>query len=228
MNGRTDFRLFRAGTNGSLSYSFGGVRMFCPRCGSQNPDSTKFCRQCGLPLAQLTGYVTSGGTGTLATPPPPMTPTQPTTPIPAQHIANLTEGMTPKQKMVLAILCFVFAVPLLNMLGLEPLAKIASVLMAPGILWSIFHFKAQARRLEQQQMQMQIQMQMPPYQAPYQVPYQALPQPQQPPVQPPVYYPAQQPMPQPVYQPPVAPPPSNPLGDTRGSVTEEDTRRLSG
>ena len=39
--------------------------MYCPRCGSPNPDATKFCRQCGLALTQLTGYVASGGTAVL-------------------------------------------------------------------------------------------------------------------------------------------------------------------
>ena len=37
--------------------------MYCPRCGSPNTDTIKFCRQCGLALQQVTGYVASGGTG---------------------------------------------------------------------------------------------------------------------------------------------------------------------
>src|SRR5262249_60104249 len=49
----------------------GESEMYCPRCGSQNMDATKFCRQCGLPLAQVSDYVAAGGTGALASPPAP-------------------------------------------------------------------------------------------------------------------------------------------------------------
>lgn len=42
--------------------------MYCPRCGSQNTETTKYCRQCGLPLQQVSGYVATGGTGALAQP----------------------------------------------------------------------------------------------------------------------------------------------------------------
>src|SRR5262245_7017851 len=48
--------------------------MFCPRCGSQNTDATKYCRQCGLPLAQVSDYVAAGGTGAIARPPAPPLP----------------------------------------------------------------------------------------------------------------------------------------------------------
>lgn len=169
--------------------------MYCPRCGAPNTDTTKFCRQCGLPMAQLTGYVASGG----AVPPAP-------SPVAPAPLDQLTAGMTPWQKMVLAILFFVFLPPILGALGMRPLAGIAGMLMVPGILWAVFHFKAQERRLRQQQM---MQPPLPPL--------------AQPPPQPPVL-PAQTCQP-PIYQPPV-PPPTNPLTQERGSVIEDETRQL--
>lgn len=171
--------------------------MYCPRCGAPNTETTKFCRQCGLSLAQLTGYVASGGSAPLAAPS-------------ANPLDKVTEGMTPRQKMLLSILCFIFIVPILKILDLDPLAKIAGVLMAPGIIWSIFHFKAQERRLRQQQMMQQQAMPS------------AQPQLVRPPAQPPVL-PTQ--TYQPTYQPP-APPPTNPLARERSSVIEDETRRL--
>lgn len=172
--------------------------MYCPRCGAPNTDTTKFCRQCGLPMAPLTGYVASGGAV------PPVTP-----PVAPAPLDQLTEGMTPRQKMVLAILCFVFLPPILGALRMGPLAGIAGMLMVPGIIWAVFHFKAQERRLQQQQQMMQ--QPSPPLAQP----------PSQPPaLQIPIYQP-------PVYQPP-APPPTNPLRQERGSVIEEETRHLPG
>src|SRR6185503_5824058 len=47
----------------------GESQMYCPRCGSQNTEATKFCRQCGLALTQVIDYVSTGGTGTFARPP---------------------------------------------------------------------------------------------------------------------------------------------------------------
>lgn len=173
--------------------------MYCPRCGAPNTDTTKFCRQCGLPMAQLTGYVASGGAVPPA--PPPVAPTP---------LEQLTAGMTPWQKMVLAILCFVFLPPIFSALGLRPLAGVAGILMVPGILWTVFHFKAQGRRLRQQQMM----------QPPTPIPPLTQPPPEQP------VLPAQ------TYQPPIyqssAAPPTNPLRQERGSVTEEETRQLPG
>ena len=170
--------------------------MYCPRCGAPNTDTTKFCRQCGLPMAQLTGYVASGGTGA---------PAPPVVPAPLDQLA---EGMTPRQKMVLAILCFVFLPGILGVLRMGPLAGLAGMLMVPGIIWAVFHFKAQERRLRQQQMM-----------------HQPLPPPAQPP-------PQQSALPTQTYQPPLyqppAPPPTNPLRQERGSVTEEETRHLPG
>ena len=205
--------------------------MYCPRCGSPNPDATKFCRQCGLALTQLTGYVASGGTAQL---PQPQS-TLPSPSNPTSLVAKATDGLTPKQKMILTILLLVFSPAIFGTLGgvtgLESLggglAGISAVLMPIGIIFTVMRYKAQKRRLEQAQAQMMMQQPLyPPMQQamPPAAPY-GLPQPMQPPIQQPVAPP--QHYHQPVYQPPqvTSPPPTNPLKGP-GSVTEDDTRRL--
>ncbi|MBK6797897.1 MAG: zinc ribbon domain-containing protein [Acidobacteria bacterium] len=122
--------------------------MFCPRCGSQNTDTTKYCRQCGLPLTQLTGYVATGGTAPLQ----PLPPLQQA----SSALSKMTEGLSPKQKMVMRILLFVFSTAIFGALGeLIPfavrLAPVAGVMMIFGILWSVFSYKAEVQRLSQSQ-----------------------------------------------------------------------------
>lgn len=165
--------------------------MFCPRCGNQINGGLKFCKTCGLPLAQISTYVATGGTAPLSQQPQPAPPA-----------LEQLEYLTPKQQMILTILLFVFSIPAIaivsEMLGLpEEIIALASVLMPIGIGWSVFHYKAQMRRreyLRQQAMAMPMQTpQMPP----------------------------------PVYQAALTPPPTNPLADvTRGSVIEDETRKL--
>ncbi|MDQ3011459.1 MAG: zinc-ribbon domain-containing protein [Acidobacteriota bacterium] len=196
--------------------------MYCPRCGSQNPDATKFCRQCGLALTQVTGYVASGGTGQLVRP-------QPIAPKPPNLVATATEGLSPKQKMVLTILLLVFSPAIFKVFGEttgmgglgDSLAKISAILMPIGIIFTVMRYKAQQRRQEQ------AMTQQPPYPPIHQPIYQAMP-----PVMPqglpqPGQQSAQQPVApsrnyQPVYQQP-SPPPTNPLP---GSVIEDETRRF--
>jgi len=197
--------------------------MYCPRCGSPNTDTTKFCRQCGLALQQVTGYVASGGTAQF--PQPPAAPSNP--------LAQVTDGLTPKQKMILTILLLAFSPAIFGTFGAVTglgslggaLAGISSILMPIGIVFTVMRYKAQKRQLEQAMMQQPMyphmpmptmQHQMPPPVAPY-----GLPQSTQQPIQQPVQQPRQ-----PVYQPPMAPstPPTNPLGP--GSVIEDETRRL--
>lgn len=179
--------------------------MFCPRCGSPNPETTKFCRQCGLGLQQVTGYVASGGTAPL----PPMPA------VPASPIARATEGLTPKQQMILLIMLMVMSPAIFGVLGLGSFSGISAVLMPIGIVFTVMRFKAQQRKLQQMMaQQMYSQMQMPPQMMPPVAPY-GLPQA------------GQQPIPQsyqqPVYQP--SPPPTNPLKPP-ASVTEDETRRF--
>jgi hypothetical protein len=207
--------------------------MFCPRCGQANPESTKFCRQCGLGLTPISSYVATGGTGQLAPPPD--------TAVSASRLAELTAGYSPKQKMWLTILCLVFLPGMIAVmtgpLGMESVfVPMAGVLMCVGIPWAVVHFHNQARLLEQQRWQMQMQMsQQPPMGLSMPPAQQSLPQPQQQPYQAPSHAPMPQPVQQPyapqsVYQPSPAPPrqspDTNPLGKAPGSVTEDETRRL--
>ncbi len=179
--------------------------MYCPRCGSPNTDTTKFCRQCGLGLTQVTGYVASGGTAQF----PPSTMQSSSNPL-----AKVTEGLTPKQQMILTIMLLVFSPAIFGVLGMGSLSGISGVLMPIGIVFTVMRYKAQKRRLQeiQQQMypQMPMQTMMPPYAPPH-----GLPQPG--------HQPVQQTSQQPVYQ--STPPPTNPIKPP-SSVTEDETRRF--
>ncbi len=183
--------------------------MFCPRCGSPNPDATKFCRQCGLGLQAVTGYVAGGGTAQLPQP-------QPTSPNP---IANVTEGLTPKQKMILAILVMVMSPAIFGTLGMGSLSGVSAVLMPIGIVFVVMWFKAQQRKLQEATLRQQMYPPAQPYQMPVQMPpptAYGLPQ-----AGPPTVSETYQP---PVYQHTSSPPPTNPLG--RGSIVEDETRKL--
>lgn len=117
--------------------------MYCPRCGSPNTDTTKFCRQCGLSMTQLSGYIASGGTGALKDS--------------GSVVDKVTEGLTLKQRLVLTILLWVLSPAFLaifseafNMKFVENLIPFVAVLMPVGIVWSVFRYKAQKSRLEAQ------------------------------------------------------------------------------
>jgi len=75
--------------------------MFCPRCGSQINAGLKFCKSCGLPVAQISTYVATGGTGQLVAPPTMIGPPQ------------KPDLLTPKQEMAAIIILWVFAIPLI-------------------------------------------------------------------------------------------------------------------
>jgi hypothetical protein len=113
--------------------------MYCPRCGTAVTETTKYCKGCGLPMAQLYAYVTSGGTSAL-TPPPQEVP---------------AGALTYRQQKILTILAFVFAPALLPIIASPVsgdlagwLAGIAAVLMPLGIVWANFYFNAKIRRQE--------------------------------------------------------------------------------
>jgi hypothetical protein len=120
--------------------------MYCPRCGSQNTDATKFCRQCGLPLAQVSDYVAAGGTGALARPtgPPPLPET--------------SEMLALKQQRILTIIsvCIapvVFAILADEVFRVGDIAGLPFLLVPLGIVWARFRYKTQLRRLQERQLQ---------------------------------------------------------------------------
>jgi zinc-ribbon domain len=123
------------------------MSIYCPRCGSPNQETTKFCRQCGLALNPVAGYVESGGTA----------------PLPTGRMTSLIEGFTPLQQLWLTIMFFVILPGLVAVIagpiGLGRLVPIPGVIMPFGILWAIFRYRNQKQRLEQKQRQMQMQMQ---------------------------------------------------------------------
>lgn len=142
--------------------------MFCPRCGNQINGGLKFCKTCGLPVAQISTYVATGGTAPLSPQPQPAPPAV----LPLEQL----EYLTPKQQMLLTILLFAFSTPIIailsEMLGLPgEITALAAILTPIGIGWSVLHYKAQMRRreyLRQQAMALPMQPpQMPPpaYQA---------------------------------------------------------------
>jgi hypothetical protein len=115
--------------------------MFCPRCGSSNPDTTKYCRQCGLPLSQITGYVASGGTAPLSH-----------SPSSSSRITKSIEWMTPKQQLIVTILLLVFSPAIFGvlegMIGIGGgLAGISGVLMPIGIVLAVFRYSYQKRHM---------------------------------------------------------------------------------
>lgn len=178
--------------------------MFCPRCGSPNSDTTKFCRQCGLGLQQVTGYVASGGTAQFQQPRPAST----------DLISKATNGMTPKQQMVLMIMLMAMSPAIFGVVGLGSLSGISAVLMPIGIVFTVMRYNAQKRRMQELMMR---QPMYPPMQP--QIPQQ---------MQPPIAsyglpQPVQQAYQQPVYQ--SSPPPTNPLKPP-ASVVEDETKRF--
>jgi hypothetical protein len=120
--------------------------MYCPRCGSQNTDATKFCRQCGLTLAQVIDYVAAGGAGALAQSPAAAPPSE------------TSEMLALKQKKTSTILsvCIapvVFAAIADRVFGIRDIAGIPFMLIPVGIVWANFRYKMQLRRVQERQLQ---------------------------------------------------------------------------
>ncbi len=114
--------------------------MYCPRCGAPNTETTKFCRQCGLSLMEVTNYVASGGTSALRPPVP--------------TAADLTVGFSPSQKMGLAIAAIATSPAWTAVLGRpfglhSSLPAICAVLMPITIPLVVIYFRNQAKRLAQ-------------------------------------------------------------------------------
>jgi hypothetical protein len=106
----------------------------------------KFCRACGLPLAQVSTYVATGGTANLT---PGQSPPQ----------LEFDEYLTPGQKLALTIVLLLLSPALLALIAEafgapEELVAIPAVLMPAGILWAVFHYKAVMRRRKAMAVQM--------------------------------------------------------------------------
>lgn len=184
--------------------------MFCPRCGTQNPETTKFCRQCGLGLASLTGYVATGGTGALTGPPSSMSGPMAAPPVPIQ-LPETSEMLALKQKRAMTILACAILPVVLTIIGEEAFnvgdILAATFLLIPlGITWAIYHYKTQLRRLQEEQMRQY---------------YAGAPQSG--------YAPPMPAFQAPPAQPQLAPPPTNRFhvaAPGQGSVIEDETRKL--
>ena len=188
--------------------------MYCPRCGTANTETIKFCRQCGLPIAQVSGFVASGGTGALISPPPMHH--QQAMPV---QLAETSEMLALKQKRIMTIMAMIFLPIVFAIIGEEMFNAgevfAATFLLIPlGITWAIYHYKTQLRRLQEKQVQQHFAAQQPMYQPTGQG-GQAY----------------SSPIPQPVFQGQLAPPPTNPLNVANpvpSSVIEDETRRFPG
>ncbi|MDX2039617.1 MAG: zinc ribbon domain-containing protein [Acidobacteriota bacterium] len=187
--------------------------MFCPRCGSANNETIKYCRQCGLPLAQVGNFVSTGGTGALVSSPQinTMNTVQQQPPVPIQ-LAETSEMLALKQKRILTIMAMILLPILLAIVG-EEMANAGEVFAATflliplGVTWAVYHYKTQLRRLQEKQLQQHFAVQQPMYQQP----------------------PQAAPMPQPMFQGQLSPPPTNPLNvanSAPNSVVEEETRKF--
>ncbi len=180
--------------------------MYCPRCGTANTETIKFCRQCGLPIAQVGSFVASGGTGALVSPPAMH---QQSLPV---QLAETSEMLALKQKRILTIMAMILLPILLAIIG-EEMANAGEVFAATflliplGVTWAVYHYKTQLRRLQEKQLQQHFAVQQPMYQQP----------------------PQAAPMPQPMFQGQLSPPPTNPLNvanSAPNSVVEEETRKF--
>ncbi|MEK7831173.1 MAG: zinc ribbon domain-containing protein [Acidobacteriota bacterium] len=176
--------------------------MYCPRCGTANTETIKFCRQCGLPIAQVSGFVASGGTGALVSPPQMNAMQQQSVPI---QLAETSEMLALKQKRILTILAMILLPIVAAIVGEElfnagEVFAVLFLLIPLGVTWAIYHYKTQLRRLQEQQIQQHFAPPQPVYQQPAAAPA---------------------PMPQPMFQGQLSPPPTNPL-----SVVEDETRRF--
>lgn len=140
--------------------------MYCPRCGTQAVETTKFCRSCGLALTPVTTYVATGGTAPLTPPlmyaetPPPST------------ARSFWQRLPPNQQMIASILSFIFAIPVLGILAGGRLAGLAAILMPLGIIWSVLYFRTKQREFEQRRAPQMGQMYTPPQPTAFHTPAQ--------------------------------------------------------
>lgn len=150
--------------------------MYCPRCGTQANETTKFCRSCGLALVPVTTYVSTGGT-TQLTAPPMSAPSAPVSPA-----RSFWEKLPPGQQMIASILSFIFAIPVLGVLAGGRLAGLAAIVMPLGIIWSVLYFRAKQREYDQRLQPPPAQMYTPPQPMAFHTPSQPMASPAPPPL----------------------------------------------
>jgi hypothetical protein len=99
--------------------------MFCPKCGIQIIETTKFCKSCGLALGTMTDFVISGGASSLG----------------ASEAPGALSGFSSGQKLWLATLALIFS----------PVLLLAVPFFVPiAIVWMMLQYSLQKRRLAAQ------------------------------------------------------------------------------
>ena len=104
-------------------------------------------------MAQISGYVATGGTGALTPPPSYSAP-----PPPPFQFTETAEMLALKQRKILTILSVaiapvIFAIIGGGMLNLEEIAAIPFMLVPIGIAWAVFRYRTQLRQLQESQVQ---------------------------------------------------------------------------
>jgi hypothetical protein len=112
-------------------------KIYCPRCGTSNPQKVRFCRQCGLAMAPVTGYL-SGELPPLANNPDHQS---------LKPHARILASLTPRQKMVLSIVLAVISPAFFAVLDLDEVSPLAAILMPFAIIFAVFYFRNQEKHL---------------------------------------------------------------------------------
>jgi hypothetical protein len=115
--------------------------IFCPRCGTSNHQKVRFCRQCGLSMTPVTGYLAGEVPSVIS----------PTPPLPDHHSLKphhrLLASLTPRQKMILSIVLAVTSPAVFGILDLDELSPLAAILMPFAIIFAVFYFRNQEKHL---------------------------------------------------------------------------------
>jgi hypothetical protein len=98
------------------------IEMFCPRCGVQIVETTKFCKSCGMALASVMDFVASGAAS----------------PLGASSWTSALSGFSSGQKVWLLTLALIFS----------PILLVAVPFMVPiAIVWMMLQHNLQKRYL---------------------------------------------------------------------------------
>ena len=111
--------------------------IYCPRCGTSNPQKVRFCRQCGLSMAPVTGYLAGEA---------PVVQNNPGHHSLKPH-ARLLASFTPRQKMILSIILAAISPAVFAILDLDELSPLAAILMPFAIIFAVFYFRNQEKHL---------------------------------------------------------------------------------